>query len=702
MVSIVITGNPGSGKSFLGNLLLQKESFVHRISPRAVTTVEECMEMELFPNQRSFVWNLQGMLEPNARNINRNRLALDKAIRSQPEQLFLYVVRPRSGCRLSWEDVAFFQQLWLSYNLCYESTLVLFNAGSEKKKAWQAEILGLFCHLLLLDPSKLKHVFVDVLNNNDPGAKKDNRSRILQQIRLCEPSYHAKTGEIQLEAEVMDLYRTQIEQQMVVFTQLKQDIHKLQQDGALLIQTAFQNEGRYRSALQELNLKDQEIIVFQEAQLNEFKRISALLKEQSEAVTQYNQQCEDMNTRYRQMVRKNRNVFRQLGNVGKMIYKKPLLALPIVATTVFVPVAAPALALSLGITTTVATGAMNIGVGMGSALIQKQNVGKGAITGLLGGLTEIPCINSGLVALVNKQNVGAVIMGSLASSTVSFSAVGMPGSQIAAITAGSCTTALIADPKNVASAVAQSFVNGFIGSMAAVKFYNCDEKTKQVKEIKEAKIDVQKQEEKRRAELLEPSIGKTSKPKMLSPPDLLTRKGLTDFQASNPSDHSNHHNHQTKSKIVLSRNGMSLGLNGFNVATTGAVGATKTHNDGSSTGVGAVASDIFVGGVATIVRQTSAPTSSNPTNSIWVKDSVLGKVTTHETVGVCLASRTTQFQQMDALTGSTVQVVEKQEHFNVEGCLGDPAKIFVGTAAVLMTGGTAVLVAPFVPTLFPH
>lgn len=49
---------------------------------------------------------------------------------------------------------------------------------------------------------------------------------------------------------------------------------------------------------------------------------------------------------------------------------------------------------------------------------------------------------------------------------------------------------------------------------------------------------------------------------------------------------------------------------------------------------------------------------------------------------------------MNAFTGSTVQVVEKQEHFNVEGWLGDPGKVSVGVAAVLVTGGAAALLAP--------
>ena len=76
-------------------------------------------------------------------------------------------------------------------------------------------------------------------------------------------------------------------------------------------------------------------------------------------------------------------------------------------------------------------------------------------------------------------------------------------------------------------------------------------------------------------------------------------------------------------------------------------------------------------------------------------------VTTHETVGVCFASRTHQFQQMDAFTGSMVQVVEKQEHFNVEGCLGDPAKVLVGGAAVLIVVPLVPLV-PLLPPLLSH
>ncbi len=59
---LIILGNSGVGKSFLANILLEKEVFKHEFSARSVTHRTEFQEIEI-GNHRYAIFNIPGLIE---------------------------------------------------------------------------------------------------------------------------------------------------------------------------------------------------------------------------------------------------------------------------------------------------------------------------------------------------------------------------------------------------------------------------------------------------------------------------------------------------------------------------------------------------------------------------------------------------------------------------------------------------------------
>jgi DNA replication protein DnaC len=59
---LIILGNSGVGKSFLANILLDREAFKHEFSARSVTHRTEYEEIT-FDNHRYAIFNIPGLIE---------------------------------------------------------------------------------------------------------------------------------------------------------------------------------------------------------------------------------------------------------------------------------------------------------------------------------------------------------------------------------------------------------------------------------------------------------------------------------------------------------------------------------------------------------------------------------------------------------------------------------------------------------------
>ncbi len=59
---LIILGNSGVGKSFLANILLDKDVFKHEFSPRSVTHRTEFQEITI-ENHHYAIFNIPGLIE---------------------------------------------------------------------------------------------------------------------------------------------------------------------------------------------------------------------------------------------------------------------------------------------------------------------------------------------------------------------------------------------------------------------------------------------------------------------------------------------------------------------------------------------------------------------------------------------------------------------------------------------------------------
>jgi len=130
------------------------------------------------------------------------------------------------------------------------------------------------------------------------------------------------------------------------------------------------------------------------------------------------------------------------------------------------------------------------------------------------------------------------------------------------------------------------------------------------------------------------------------------------------------------------------------------IGKTFKHTDGIETTIAVGASDIYNGGVVSQITKTKTIVltgqNGNESQSVNIgKSQVI-----EEKIGTCFASRIVQEQQigtnnLNQMTNTQSIITEK--HFDTEKCLGNPARILVGSAAATMLG-PAVLV-PLVPLI---
>ena len=59
---IIILGNTGVGKSFIGNILLGKDEFAYELSAAAVTTKTESKDIQ-FEGETYSIFNIPGLIE---------------------------------------------------------------------------------------------------------------------------------------------------------------------------------------------------------------------------------------------------------------------------------------------------------------------------------------------------------------------------------------------------------------------------------------------------------------------------------------------------------------------------------------------------------------------------------------------------------------------------------------------------------------
>jgi hypothetical protein len=197
-LGIIILGNTGVGKSFLANILLGHEAFVHKAAPRAVTTETEFEEMKM-GNETYSIFNIPGLIEADQKRIEMNKIEIDKAFRARPTSLILYVFGAQGG-RIRDEDVVAFNVLNKAYPFKLESLVMVVNGvPKDRPKNYEGEVT-VFLEDIIEVPCKTLCV-LDAINKSNPDERQKLKNKLLEVIIERTPKFHKKEQEIELQRE---------------------------------------------------------------------------------------------------------------------------------------------------------------------------------------------------------------------------------------------------------------------------------------------------------------------------------------------------------------------------------------------------------------------------------------------------------------------------------------------------------------------
>jgi hypothetical protein len=218
-LGIIILGNTGVGKSFLANILLGQEAFVHEAAPRAVTTETEFQEIEM-GNETYAVFNIPGLIEADQKRMDMNKIEIDKAFRERPTSLIVYVFGAQGG-RIRDEDVVAFNALNKAYPFKLESLVIVVNGvPKDRPKNYEGEVTVLLEKLIKVSCKTL--CVLGTINKSNPDQRQELKNKLLQVIVERTPQFHKKEQEIELQRDEVRKAKEQIKALQADFQQNKE------------------------------------------------------------------------------------------------------------------------------------------------------------------------------------------------------------------------------------------------------------------------------------------------------------------------------------------------------------------------------------------------------------------------------------------------------------------------------------------------
>ncbi len=203
---ILVLGNTGTGKSFLANILLGRNHFVHEESVTSVTTTTDFTTW-----QESFhIFDIPGMVESDERNIERNKKEIERAFQICPNSRIMFVCTGAVGGRLRSQDVVAYKVLSRAYQFNPRSVVFVINKLAKKTASdakYRTCAIDLLRKVLELPDSITEQQFVFVPNideDNIDNYGSEEHKTIFSTIDLAlndytEPTVHKRIQEIQLQ-----------------------------------------------------------------------------------------------------------------------------------------------------------------------------------------------------------------------------------------------------------------------------------------------------------------------------------------------------------------------------------------------------------------------------------------------------------------------------------------------------------------------
>jgi hypothetical protein len=292
-LGIIILGNTGVGKSFLANILLGQEAFVHKAAPRAVTTETEFKEITM-GNETYAIFNIPGLIEADQKRMEINKIEIHKAFHARPTSIILYVFGSQGG-RIRDEDVVAFNALNKAYQFDLRSLVLIINeVPKDRPKNYEGEVIVLLEELIKVPCETL--CVLDMINKNNPDERQYLKNKLLQVIVERAPHFHEKKQEIELRSEEIHKAKQEIKRLQKDFQQNKQIYEK----------KIKEQQKRYDNMLAKIrneNSQMQRLIERQEEEIREYNnrmlaQEAAHKKKQEEQDAKYRKDMSTMQNEY--------------------------------------------------------------------------------------------------------------------------------------------------------------------------------------------------------------------------------------------------------------------------------------------------------------------------------------------------------------------------------------------------------------------
>ena len=261
-IGVIILGNSGAGKSFLGNVILGSDAFKHEFRVRAVTTETEFRQTTL-NGQVYAIYNIPGLIEAKQERIDLNIREIDTAFQQHPNAVIFFVFGTNYG-RPKPEDIVAFEAINRAYPLSQKSLIVVINGlNPDRPKDYDQEALVEITELLTMH---LPHVcFVNHITQ--PNEKAPLRRKLTETILAAVPKFHRKKENIVLRAAEISKLTKQIAEFQA---QIQEDREKHRLEVERLRKEFEEREAQQRMQQQQLmaNFQNQIAALQQQNQQN--------------------------------------------------------------------------------------------------------------------------------------------------------------------------------------------------------------------------------------------------------------------------------------------------------------------------------------------------------------------------------------------------------------------------------------------------
>lgn len=250
---IIILGNAGSGKSYLCNLLIGKEVFIHDFSPTAVTTLKEDHVIQDRSN-RMKIYNVPGLVDSQQKNIERNKGEIMKAFNESPISVVLFVWR-QTGGRIVNEDIMGFKALEKAYKFPVGSLMFIVNDVPRRRpQKYNGEFFAELETQLAPMPVEMNDVcFIDSMEPEEIDKINEARLKLFGLIAR----HHAMVQK-QINDIILDVDN---------FAQMKEEIEKHRKESQ-------ENKDAYEKHIEELTKKFEKAKKETEAEINKIRQQS--------------------------------------------------------------------------------------------------------------------------------------------------------------------------------------------------------------------------------------------------------------------------------------------------------------------------------------------------------------------------------------------------------------------------------------------